>query len=132
MIRAVLDTNIIISAIFWAGKPYNVVSRGLKGDYVPITSPEIIDEVSNKLRNKFHFPEYEIEEQVNLMLGLFHVIQTVSSIDVVRDKSDNKIIECAIDGKADHIVTGDPDLLSIKEFKGIKILTADQFLKAIK
>ena len=41
---------------------------------------------------------------------------------------DNKIIECALDGKAEYIVTGDPDLLELEEFKGVKILTANEFL----
>ncbi|MFA4819814.1 MAG: putative toxin-antitoxin system toxin component, PIN family [Candidatus Aenigmatarchaeota archaeon] len=129
MTRVVADTNIIISAIFWSGKPYQVIVNGLKGDYQLVTSPEIVDEVLNKLRNKFHLPEDKIEEQANILMSLFHIVIPITKLDVVRDKSDNKIIECAIDGKADYIVTGDPDLLELKEFNGINILTADQFLK---
>ncbi len=131
MTRVVPDTNIIISAIFWSGKPYRVISRGLKDEYQLVTSPEIIDEVLTKLRNKFQFPEDKIEEQANILMSLFHMIIPTAKVDVVRDKSDNKIIECAIDGRADFIVTGDPDLLSLKEYKGIRILTADEFFKSI-
>ena len=129
MTRVVPDTNIIISAIFWSGKPYRVLVGGLRGEYQLVTSPEIIDEVLTKLRKKFQFPEDKIEEQANIMLSLFHIVIPATKLDVVRDKSDNKIIECAIDGKAGFIVTGDPDLLVLKEFKDIKILTADEFLK---
>ena len=60
MIKAVLDTNVIISAVFWSGKPYQVMIKGLQGKYQPITSPEIIEEVANKLRKKFRFPEDKI------------------------------------------------------------------------
>ena len=129
MTRVVADTNIIISAIFWSGKPYQVVVNGLKGDYQLVTSPEIVDEVLSKLRNKFQLPEDKIEEQANILISLFHVVLPTTKVDAVRDKSDNNIIECAVDGKADYIVTGDPDLLELKEFRGIKILTANKFLK---
>ncbi len=129
MTRVLPDTNIIISAIFWSGKPYQVIVNGLKGEYQLLTSPEIVDEVLSKLRNKFELPEDKIEEQANIMMSLFHIVIPTTKVDVVRDKSDNKIIECALDGGADYIVTGDPDLLELKEYSGIKILTADQFLK---
>ena len=60
-----------------------------------------------------------------------HVVEPSSKFDVVRDKKDNKIIECAFDSQANFIVTGDPDLLVLKEFHGIKIVTAKEFLKEI-
>lgn len=129
MTRIVPDTNIIISSVFWSGKPYKVISLGLEGEYQLITSPEIIDETVDKLRNKFQFPEDKIKEQTNILLSLFHLVSPITKLDIVRDKSDNKIIECALDGKADFIVTGDPDLLSMKNFKSIKIMNADEFLK---
>ena len=62
MIRVVVDTNIIISSIFWRGKPYKVIRRGIIGDYQLVTSLEILDEVVDKLRNKFQFPEEKIED----------------------------------------------------------------------
>ena len=81
------------------------------------------------MRNKFQLPEDKIEEQANILMSLFRLVIPTTKVDAVRDKSDNKIIECALDGEADYIVTGDPDLLELKEFRGIKILTSDQFLK---
>lgn len=129
MIRVVLDTNILISSIFWKGNPYEVVRRGLLREYRLVTSAEILDEAVNKLRHKFRFPEESIQELVDILLACCHVVEPTSKFDVVRDKSDNKIIECAFDSKADHIVTGDPDLLDLKEFKGIRIVTAKEFLE---
>ena len=129
MTRIVPDTNIVISAVFWSGKPYKVVSKGLEGEYQLLTSPEIIEEVLAKLRTKFKFPEDKIEEQANILMSLYELIAPTTKVDVARDKTDNKIIECAIDGKADYIVTGDPDLLSLKEHGKIKIMSADEFLK---
>ena len=132
MTRAVLDTNIIISSVFYRGNPYEVVIKGILGEYQLVTSSEILDEVVDKLRNKFDFPEENIQELMDILLTYCHVVKTITKFDIVRDKKDNKIIECAFDGKADYIITGDTDLLELKEFKDIKILNAKDFLIEIK
>ena len=128
MIRVLPDTNILISSVFWRGNPYEVVKRGILGEYQLVISAEILDEVANKLRNKFQFPEESIQELIDILMTYCHIVEVTSKFDVVRDKKDNKIIECAFDGKVDYIVTGDPDLLVLKEFRGIKIVTAKDFL----
>lgn len=132
MIRAVLDTNIIISSVFWKGNPHEVVRRGILGEYQLVASVEILDEVADKLRVKFKFPEESIQELVDILLTRCQIVEPASKFDVVRDKSDNKVIECAFDGKANYVVTGDPDLLDLKEFKSIKIITAKEFLEKTK
>ena len=131
MIRILPDTNILISSVFWRGNPYEVVRRGILGEYQLVISAEILDEVVDKLRNKFKFPEESIQELIDILMTYCHIIDVTSKFDVVRDKKDNKIIECAFDGKADYIVTGDPDLLVLKEFRGIKIVKAKDFLEEI-
>ena len=74
MARIVPDTNVILSAIFWKGNSYEVIRRGLIGEYRLITSSEIIEEVRQKLRVKFRFPEEKIEQQTQLMLRVFEVL----------------------------------------------------------
>ena len=132
MIRVVLDTNIIVSSVFWKGNPHEVVRRGILGEYQLVASAEILDEVANKLRTKFKFPEESIQELVDILLTHSLIVEPTSKFDVVRDKSDNKVIECAFDGKADFIVTGDPDLLDLKEFKSTKIIAAKEFLEKVR
>lgn len=131
MIKVLPDTNIIISSVFWKGNPYEIIRRGILGEYRLVTSAEILDEVVDKLRNKFQFPEESIQELIDILMNYCHIVDVTSKFDVVRDKKDNKIVECAFDGKADYIVTGDPDLLELKEFRGIKIVTAREFLNEI-
>lgn len=131
MTRVVPDTNIIISSIFWKGHPHEVIRRGIIGEYQLVTSVEILDEVVDRLRNKFHFPEEGIQQLIDMLLTYCYVIEPTSKFDVVRDKKDNKIIECAFDGQVDFIVTGDLDLLGLKEFKGIQIVTASEMLKVL-
>ncbi len=132
MIRVVPDTNIIISSVFWKGNPHEVIRRGIMGKYQLVISAGILDEVADKLRNKFQFQEESIQELIDILMTYSHVVEPASKFDVVRDKRDNKIIECAFDSKADYIVTGDPDLLELKEFRGIIIFKAREFLEKIK
>jgi len=86
MTRAVLDTNIIISSVFWEGKPYEVVRNGILGKYQIIISPEILEEVVDRLRNKFKFPEDDIQQLVDILLTYSHLVETTSKFDVVKDK----------------------------------------------
>ncbi|MBI2659637.1 putative toxin-antitoxin system toxin component, PIN family [Candidatus Woesearchaeota archaeon] len=92
----------------------------------------LVRSVFDKLRNKFQFPEESIQELIDILMIYCHVVDVTSKFDIVRDKKDNKIVECAFDGKADYIVTGDPDLLVLKEFKGIKIVKAKDFLEMVR
>lgn len=69
MIKAVLDTNIILSSIFWKSKPYGCLKRGILKEYQLVTSVEIIDEVVKKLREKFGYPEDKIQELVDFFFG---------------------------------------------------------------
>ena len=128
MIRVLPDTNIIISSIFWRGNPYEVITRGILGEYQFVISTEILSEVVDTLRNKFQFPEEKTQELIDILMTYCHIVEPTSRFEVVRDKKDDKIIECAFDGKADYIVTGDPDLLILKGFRGIKIIKAKEFL----
>lgn len=68
---------------------------------------------------------------LDILLTYSHLIEPTSKFEVVRDKKDNKIIECAFDGQADYIVTGDPDLLVLNEFRGIKIRSPKDFVKEL-
>ncbi len=131
MIRVLPDTNIIISSVFWRGNPYEVVRKGILGEYKLVLSAEILDEVADKLRNKFTFPEESIQQLIDILMTYCDIVDVKSTFDVVRDKKDNKIIECAFDGRANYLVTGDPDLLVLKEFRGVKIVKAKEFLVEI-
>jgi len=93
MIRVLPDTNIIISSAFWIGNPYETIKRGILGEYQLIISAKILVEVVDKLRNKFHFPEENIQELIDILMTYCHVIDVTSKFDVVRDKKDNKIID---------------------------------------
>lgn len=130
--RAVLDTNIIISATFWRGAPYMVIKKALLREFVLITSVAILDEVSGRLEHKFNLPHAEIEKLLDILLGYSELVEPVAKVNAVKaDEKDNKIIECAIDGRADLIVTGDGHLLNLNNYGDIKIITPSELLKIL-
>lgn len=133
MIKAVLDANVIISSIFWRGKPYQLMRRGIEGKCTFVISMPIIDEVASKLRSKFHLPEDKVGMLVDILLAFSTIVEPKAKLNAVKaDASDNKIIECAVEGNAEYIVSGDVHLLEMGEYEGIKIVTPSQMLKILK
>ncbi len=131
-IKIVIDTNIYISAIFWGGKPREIVDLGRDEKILIFTSSEIENEIAEKLRTKFRLDEDEIKN-ILLDFSIFTIPTEVSmNVDAVsEDPEDNKFIECALTCNADYLVSGDRHLLKIKEYAGIKILRASEFLSTI-
>jgi len=130
--KIVIDTNIYISAIFWGGKPREVVDLGRTGKILIFTSPGIESEIAETLSNKFKLKEDEIK---NLLLDFStFTIPTVVSLHieaVPEDPEDNKFIECALTCKADYIISGDKHLLAVGEYAGIRILKASELLSIL-
>lgn len=122
--RIVLDTNIYIAAALHDSFSALIVEILAEDpDFIIIISEEILNELEEKLRNKFKW----LEEDINLYLTSTKKICKLVKIEghvtvVTRDPKDNKILECAIAGEADLIVTLDQDLIKLKSFKGIGII----------
>jgi uncharacterized protein len=130
--KIVIDTNIYISAIFWGGKPRMVMDLGRSGQVLIFISSDIEKELGNKLTTKFALSDEE-KEQILIDLSTFTIPLKISQkIAVVDDDpDDNKFIECAVESKAEFIVSGDKHLLKLKEYNGIKIMKATEFLSII-
>lgn len=139
MIRAVIDTNILVSGSIKRGSPpARVLQAWRKGRFILVTSESILNEVSRvlnyrKIKAKYYLKKKDIEELLfALYLGSDLTPDRLKVQVITQDPEDNKFISCALEGHADYIVTGDEHLLKIKEHKGIKMVTAHEFLKAIK
>lgn len=130
MTRVVFDTNIFISSVFWKGNPRRIVDLAAANKIISVTSPDILQEVETVLSEDFPEVPYErIEEIIRDILSYSH-LASVDDIVVksLRDIKDTKIISCAVSAKVDYIITGDKDLLVLKEYRGIKILNSKAFL----
>lgn len=133
MIKAVLDTNILISALFWRGAPHKIFLKLLQGEFLNFISLEILEELKTKLSLKFKLPDAKVNEFLEIVVFSSKVVESKEKLLVVKkDSSDNKIIECAKEAFASFIVSGDKHLLDMKGYNGIKIISPDIFLKAIK
>lgn len=130
MTRVVLDTNILISSLFWKGPSRHVVDLAIANKIKSITSPEILEEVEAVLYEDFpQVPYDKIEEIIKDILSYSQlIIPQAITVKKLRDLKDAKIIACGLSAKAGHIVTGDKDLLVLKKYKGIKISTPKAFL----
>ena len=132
--KVTLDTNILISALGWKGNPNQVFSKVVNGEVEMIISDEQFSELEETLEYpKFQFTEEQKNRFKSLILEIAKFIKPVEKIDTIKnDPDDNMVLEAAVAGNVDYIVTGDSDLLELKEFRGIKIITAKEFLEAIK
>jgi|SRR3989344_3184249 len=128
--KVILDTNILISALGWKGNPNQVFSRIVNGEVDFIISDEQFAELAEALEYpKFQFTEEQKSRFKSLILEIATFVKPIEKIDSIKnDPDDNIILEAAIAGKVDYIVTGDPDLLELKEFRGIRIVKAREFL----
>jgi len=127
--RIVVDTNIYISAIFWGGKPREIIDLGRDNRVHIFTSLEIENEIAEKLRTKFRLNEEEINQILLDFSTLTVPVKVTTKIEVIPDDpEDNKFIECAVISGANYIVSGDKHLLDLKEYSGIKILKASEYL----
>ncbi len=126
---AVFDTNILFSAMAWRGNPFQCVERARVGEIEAVTCPELMAELAEKLEMKLGFSPEQAVETLADYLGFLRVVSIPGLLAAVpRDPDDNVVLECAVEGKARYIVTGDKDLLVLKAFRDIQILRASDFL----
>ena len=131
MTKAVIDTNVFLSAIFWGGKPLEVVRLAFAHKITGVISLEILEELEGKLIKKFYYPKDQTAKYIELVLTEFLLVEPTQKVRVVEDPKDDKIIEAALEANADFIVTGDKDLLRIRQYKGIQIVKPHGFLAKI-
>ena len=129
--RVVFDTNVFISAILFGGNPRKVIEQARTGETRLITSKSILLELAKKLHEKFGWEDQDIKEIIESVGVFAEVVSVKSRISKIKaDPADNKILECAKDGKADFIISGDRHhILPLKKFGNAKILSPTQFLE---
>lgn len=127
--KVVFDTNIFISAIIFGGNPRQCLELARTGGIELVSSRAILLELAGKLREKFLWNDPEINEAIEGLLVFVNLVSPANILKIAKDASDNRILECALEAKADFIVSGDKKhLLSLEKFEGIPIISARQFL----
>ena len=121
MLRVVFDSNVYISALLFDGPPRQILELAMKRQVVLIASDAIITETAGKLRDKFSWPEHRIKQFVQATSRLAELHKPKQRISLVSDEADNRVLECAIAGKANLIISGDKHLLRLKSYQRIPI-----------
>jgi putative PIN family toxin of toxin-antitoxin system len=131
-LRAVLDTNILVSGLGWGGTPAAILDAVSDGRVVLITSAPLLDE----LRRVLAYPKLakvvsDAARLTDIIAASSVVVEPDRVLAIVNDESDNRVLEAATAAAADYIVSGDADLLDLGSFEGIPIVTAAQFVMAV-
>ncbi len=127
--KVVFDTNILVSALVFPGGRGEAALRRIveEQDQLVISKP-ILDELLGILGRKFARDVEELAHAVVFLSELGTVVKPRRRLRVVKDDPDNRILECAIAGRADAIVTGDKALLGLREYRGVRILSLRDYL----
>ncbi len=127
--RVVFDTNVYIAAFVVPGSlSDNAYRRARSGEVDLSTSVAILTELASKLREKFDWSEHRVTAALKSVARTAHVVKTRPHLSVVRDATDNRILECAEIVDANLIVTGDPHLLELGHFGHAGIVKVSTFL----
>jgi hypothetical protein len=135
MLKIVLDTNILVSALINPhGRPAQIIDYVFENKLRLFISPPIVEELERvlsypELMKRHGLGREKLREFISELLSIMLLIQGEETIKVItEDPSDNKYLSCALNAKVDFIISGDVHLLKLGEYKGIQIVTAAQFL----
>lgn len=134
MMRTVPDTNIVVSGLLWRGNARRILDAARDGIIEIFTSQALLEELENVLsREKFAMrleaADVTIQELVEGYAALATVIEAVLIEPVIlRDPDDDAVLACAVAAEAEIIASGDNDLLSLRKYQEIRIVTATELL----
>lgn len=139
MIRAVLDTNILLSGLIVSlGYPAAIIDAFKKSDFIFLTSEILLWELKKivqypRIYKRYRLSEKKIEEYFKILRLYGIIVYPKDALEVlVNQPIDNMVLATAVKGKADYIVSGDRHLLKLKKYKGIKILPPAEFCRVLK
>jgi len=133
-IKAILDTNVVISGVFWKGPPFRVLQAWQEQRFRLVISVPILEEYRRVLAEMAgeHFSPV-----VHSILGLIELhsemVEPISLAKAVcNDPDDDKFIEAAVAAAADYVVSGDTALLRLKDHRGIRMVNPAEFLRLLR
>ena len=133
--RAILDTNVFVSGIFWEGNFCSqIIDKWKNKKFELVSTMDILEEFVETLKNfKIQMPDKMIEEWKNLIIENSVIIKQKIKLNAIKDDpNDNKFLEAGISGNADLIISQDKHLLKLKEYQGIRIVNPEEALLLIK
>jgi putative PIN family toxin of toxin-antitoxin system len=130
-VKVVFDTNVFVSALtFRGGRGEQALQRILEGRDSLVLSKPILDELLRILATKFSRDREELARVAVYLAELAQIVDPAERLDVLSDEPDNRILECAIAGHVDVIVTGDRAVLKLGDFRGVRIVSLRAYLQS--
>jgi uncharacterized protein len=132
--KITIDTNVLISGSLWKGASDKILEKVENKEIELILSKNIIEEFSevlnyDEIKNKIRDKGLEIRRTVEKIVSISNTIEPLEKLKIItEDSDDNMVLECAVEGKVDFIITQDKHLLKLREFQEIKIITPEEFL----
>jgi putative PIN family toxin of toxin-antitoxin system len=129
-VKVVFDTNVLVSAlVFPGGRGEEALSRIIAERDELILSKPILDELLAVLARKFSRDTEELARVALFLADIGSMVKPRRRVAVLKDAADNRILECALAGRAQAVVTGDKALLALEEYQGVRILSLASFLE---
>ena len=129
--RVVFDTNIFISGLNFGGKPAVALQMAANAECVLVTSEDILLEIQDVLQRKFLWSARNIATTLTGIRAIADVVTPDLVLSDCEDPDDNRILEAAVAGGVECIVSGDRHLLRMSIFRGIKIVNVNDFVDLI-
>jgi len=131
MLKVVIDTNVFISAFYLPdSRPAEVVFLARRKRILNFISPPILKEIERILQKKLLWDNAKTESAVRRIRNFSEMVDPKKRLEVIADDPDNRILECAVEGQAEFIISGDKHLLNLKAYQGIVIVTPADFLES--
>jgi putative PIN family toxin of toxin-antitoxin system len=127
-VKVVVDSGVVVSGIFWGGKPGRILELWRDDLSHLVTTSDILDEYFRVISELGQAQEDLVSDWTDFISAHALVALKTTQITLCRDSADNKFLECAVSADADCIVSGDDDLLVLKQIHGIPIVKASAFL----
>ena len=133
MLKIVLDTNVLISAILFGGKRRQILEKAIRGEIRLCLSEPILEELKGVLqRSKFDYSPETIQFILTELMGIADFVNPSETLNVVlEDPEDNRILECAVEAEANCVISGDFRLLKLSRYRNIEVLNVAAFLERL-
>ena len=127
--RVVFDTNIFISALAIPGSlAEKAIIKIIEGEDILLISKDIVNEVLSVLSSKFGRDKEGLSHVAVILSELGELVKPTRKVSIFKDDPDNRILECALHGKADVLVTGNKEMLRLREYEQIRIMSLKEYV----
>ena len=128
-IKAFLDTNVWIFAYVYTGNEKTIMDKAINREFNSIISDQVINEFIRIMKDKFNFPKRSIFRALSEIIQISEIINIENTIDIhLKDKNDTAIVNAALYHECDYLITGDKEILRLKQIKNTKVIKPKEFL----